>query len=283
MYGHSREVFFFEIRVGLSAKDLCEAWALHNFGRLCLMRIRRQIRTSQKKERNNDLTQKNVQKRDSFFFVRDFANVKLCCFQVKKYHCSGSRWQIWENNDEVCWFSEIPSTFSFVLWKWPLASVRFSETKKLTDSDFVKTQKKRRKTEKRIKVDKRHLFYSFYTHFYILLWGIFQKTLLCFAYFPCFPCFPPSVQYAPMRCEDFCLHLCGEVIVTWQNCEVCDVCESTRKVQKNEENIEIFLSGFQIQGLHWWWPLWVTPSRSNFVKKFRGFAVSYLTWMEQPS
>lgn len=49
MYGHSREVLFFETRVGLDAKDLCEAWALHNFGRLCLMRIRRQIRTSQKK------------------------------------------------------------------------------------------------------------------------------------------------------------------------------------------------------------------------------------------
>lgn len=268
MYGHSREVFFFGFRVGLSAKDLCEAWALHNFGRLCLMRIRRQIRTSQ---------------RDSFFLLvtsQTWICECLFCFQVKKYHCSGSRWQIWENNDEVCWFSEIPSTFSFVLWKWPLASVRFSETKNSQIQTLSKLRKREEKNKKRIKVDKRHLFYSFYTHFCILLKGIFQKTLLCFAYFPCFPCFPPSVQYAPMRCEDFCLHLCGEVIVTWQNCEVC---ESTRKVPKNEENIEIFFSGFQIQGLHWWWPLWVTPSRSNFVKKFRGFAVSYLTWMEQPS
>ena len=68
MYGHSREVFFFETRVGLSAKDLCEAWALHNFGRLCLMRIRRQIRTSQKKFNASTIWFKKTFKKTWFVF-----------------------------------------------------------------------------------------------------------------------------------------------------------------------------------------------------------------------
>ena len=168
MYGHSREVFFFEkiesdltqricVKLGPCTTLVACAWCA-----FVARSVPRKKRTRQR------FDSKKCPKTWFVFFVSDFANVKLCCFQVKKYHCSGSRWQIWENNDEVCWFSEIPSTFSFVLWKWPLASVRFSETKKLTDSD-VKTQKKRRKKTKRIKVDKRHLFCSFYTHFYILL------------------------------------------------------------------------------------------------------------------
>eukprot|EP00438_Fugacium_kawagutii_P028611 Skav208250 [mRNA] locus=scaffold3005:46582:47404:- [translate_table: standard] len=34
-----------------SSQDLCEAWALYNFGRLCLMRIRRQIRNLPQQQR----------------------------------------------------------------------------------------------------------------------------------------------------------------------------------------------------------------------------------------
>ncbi len=57
-------------------KDLCEAWALHNFGRLCLMRIRRQIRTSEKLRNRRQIETeldkkktKTAKARDSCFFL----------------------------------------------------------------------------------------------------------------------------------------------------------------------------------------------------------------------